>query len=157
MFREMRRKKQVLNKEECITILENGITGVLAVSGDNDYPYTVPLNYVYYKDKLYFHWAKSGHKLDAINKNEKVSFCVISEDKVIPEKFTTFFRSVVVFGKAHIIEEETKKKEMMKVLSFKYHPSATNEEYQKALDHSYKAVCMVEVDIEYMSGKEELN
>ena len=77
MFREMRRKKQALSQEACSVVLEKGTSGVLAVSGDNDYPYAVPLSYVYDGEKIYFHCAKSGHKLDAIQKNQKVSFCVI--------------------------------------------------------------------------------
>ena len=70
MFREMRRKKQVLTKEECVQILQEGTSGVLAVDGDDGYPYAVPLSYVLSGDKIYFHCAKSGHKLDALSRNE---------------------------------------------------------------------------------------
>jgi len=99
MFREMRRKKQLLSAEESISILNRMTSGVLAITGDNDYPYAVPLSYVYYDDKIYFHSATSGHKIDAINKNSKASFCVIEQDNIIPEEYTTYFRSVIVFGK----------------------------------------------------------
>ena len=84
MFREMRRKKQMLSLEECVAVLDNGTSGVLAVDGDNDYPYAVPLSYVYCDSKIFFHCARSGHKLDAIARNEKVSFCVIEADQVMP-------------------------------------------------------------------------
>ena len=66
MFREMRRKKQQLADEECRSILERGKTGVLAVNGDDGYPYAVPVNYVFSNGKIYFHSALSGHKVDAI-------------------------------------------------------------------------------------------
>ena len=113
MFRQMRRKNQALSNEDCIKILNNGKTGVLAVLGDDDYPYTVPLNYIYLNSKIYFHCAKSGHKIDAIKKHNKVSFCVIEKDEVVPEKFGTDYRSAVAFGKARIMEEN----EMMPVIT----------------------------------------
>ena len=80
----------MLSQEENIEILRAGASGVLAVHGDDDYPYTIPLNYVYRDNKLYFHSAKTGHKLDAIQRQPKVSFCVISEDKIVPEEYTTY-------------------------------------------------------------------
>ena len=73
------------------------LSGVLAAAGEDDYPYAVPLSYVYCDFKLYFHCAKEGHKLEAIARNPKVSFCVIDQDQVVPEKYTTYFRSVIVF------------------------------------------------------------
>ena len=66
MFRPMRRFKQALSPEECQAVLERGTSGVLALSGDGGWPYAVPLSYVYADGKLYFHSAKSGHKVDAI-------------------------------------------------------------------------------------------
>ena len=104
-FREMRRKRQQLAEEESIAILEKATAGTLALLGDNDYPYAVPISYVYHDGKLYFHSALAGHKVDAIRKCDKASFCVIEQDDVQPEKYTTFFRSVIAFGRIHIIEE----------------------------------------------------
>lgn len=91
MFREMRRKKQLLPEEEAIAILKEGTFGVLALSGDDGYPYAVPISYVYEGGKLWFHCAKSGHKLDAIRREPKASFCVTAQDKVVPE-----------IGRAHV-------------------------------------------------------
>lgn len=106
MFRAMRREKQQLSNREAVRILEEGKTGVLAVISENGYPYTVPLNYVYYDGKIYFHSAKSGHKIDAIRACDKVSFCVIFKDDVIKEKLTTAYESAIVFGRARILTEE---------------------------------------------------
>ncbi len=106
MFREMRRKAQILSQEDCITLLNHGTSGVLAVLGDEGYPYAVPLSYVYYDGKLYFHSAKSGHKLDSILRNNKASFCVIDRDEIVPAEYTSYFRSVIVFGTVQIIESE---------------------------------------------------
>ncbi|MBR3051469.1 MAG: pyridoxamine 5'-phosphate oxidase family protein, partial [Selenomonadaceae bacterium] len=88
MFREMRRSKQVLSQETAEKILREGEFGVLALSGDDGYSYAVPINYAVEGNKIYFHSAKVGHKLDAIKRNEKVSFCVVDRHEVIAEEFT---------------------------------------------------------------------
>ena len=110
MFRELRRKRQALSETDCSDILKRGTSGVLALMGDGGYPYAVPMSYVYDGEKLYFHCAKSGHKLDAIAGNPKASFCVVDRDQVVPEEYTTYFRSVIVFGTMRIIEEEQEKR-----------------------------------------------
>lgn len=84
----MRRFKQELSSEDTAKILEHGSHGVLAVLGDEGYPYAVPLSYVYADGKLYFHGAKQGHKLDALQNSAKSSFCVVGQDNVAPETFT---------------------------------------------------------------------
>ena len=80
----------------------HGTSGVLALAGDNGYPYALPISYVYSDGKIYFHSAKSGHKIDAVKRCEKASFCVIAEDNIIPEEYTTYYKSVIVFGKLKI-------------------------------------------------------
>lgn len=155
MFREMRRKKQVLPIEECAAVLRRGSSGVLAVLGDGGYPYAVPLSYVYDGKKIYFHCAKTGHKLDAIRRESKVSFCVIDLDQVLPEKYTTCYRSVIAFGRARILEDEAEKRLALEKLAAKYSPEQTEGrrlEIEKELD----AVCMVEMQIEHLTGKEGL-
>ena len=91
MFREMRRKRQQLSPEETEAILSRRTNGVLAVLGDEGYPYAVPLSYVWHDGRIYFHCAKSGHKLDAIRACDKVCFTVVDKDDVIPEEFPPFF------------------------------------------------------------------
>lgn len=156
MFREMRRKKQQLPAKDCIAILEKGSSGVLAVLGDGGYPYTVPLSYVYHDGKLYFHCAKSGHKLDALQRHSKASFCVIDQDMVVPEEYTTYFRSVVVFGKAHILENDVEKRDAIGRLAAKYTPADTQERRQDVIEKEYPALCMVELAVEHMTGKEAI-
>ena len=99
MFRKMRRYRQQLGQEETISILKSGKTAVLGVLGDDGYPYTVPINYVYADGKIYFHGAKSGHKIDAIKRCGRVSLCVIEKDDVVKEELTTYFRSVIFLEK----------------------------------------------------------
>jgi uncharacterized protein len=152
MFREMRRKKQLLAEAETIEILRTCTSGVLAVIGDNDYPYAVPLSYVYQDGKLFFHFAKAGHKLDSILKNSKVSFCVIQTDDVIQKTFSTHFRSAIVFGKARLLTEDSEKKYALECLVEKYSPDYTSEG-QSEIEREWNRVCVAEITIEHMTGK----
>lgn len=155
MFREMRRFKQIMSEADSIAVLERNTAGVLATAGDEDYPYAVPLSYVYTDGKIYFHCAKAGHKMDAMKRNEKVSFCVIDEDKIVPEEFTTYFRSVIVFGKARLLEADEKMEAITKLCK-KYSPDETEESFQKAIEGSYNNMAMVEITIDHLSGKEAI-
>ena len=156
MFREMRRKKQMLSTDECIEILNKGTFGVLALLGDNDYPYAVPISYVYSNSKIYFHGAKSGHKIDAIKKCSKASFCVIDQDHIVPEEYTTYFRSVIAFGKIHIMENEKEMKNAIERLAIKYYSNDTEPNRNAAINKEWKPLCMIELDIEDLSGKEAI-
>ena len=154
MFREMRRKKQQLSTKECVEILRKRTSGVLAVFGEDGYPYAVPISYVYEDGKIYFHSAKAGHKIDAIQQNSKVSFCIIDQDQVMPEKYTSYFRSVIVFGKVRILEDDQEKYKSIEQLAVKYAPDDREEERKKAIEQEWNAFCMLELTIEHMTGKE---
>lgn len=151
MFRDIRKRKQRLPDCESIQILSENTTAVLGVLGDDGYPYTVPVNYVYEDGKIFLHGAKAGHKLDSIKKCPKVSLCVIAEDKVIPEKLTTQFKSVILFGKARILEKEDEINFALKQLGLKYNPNlqSVEQEIQKGL----KYLSCIEITIEHLSGK----
>ena len=139
MFREMRRKRQKLSKEECEEILFRGTSGVLAVSGDDGYPYAVPLSYLYENGKLFFHCAKAGHKLDSILRNEKASFCVIAQDQIVPEEYTTYFRSVIVFGRIRVMEEDDARRTAIEKLALKYAPGESAESREQAIERGVQA------------------
>lgn len=156
MFREMRRKKQQLTEEACRKILKAGSSGVLAVLGDDDYPYAVPLNYVYENGRIYFHCAKDGHKLDAIKKHAKASFCVIYKDRVIPLEYRTDYQSVIAFGTIRILEDPQEKRAAVEALAFKYAPDDTEKNRTGAIEQDWKALCMLEMCIEHLTGKESL-
>lgn len=153
-FREMRRKNQLLSQNECIEILKRGTSGVLALDGDNGYPYAVPISYIYYDGKIYFHCAKSGHKLDAVRRNNKASFCVTALDHVVPEEYTTYFRSVIAFGKMSIVKNEKEILESIDRLAARYAPKDSAEGRRAAIEKEYNALCMLRMDIEHISGKE---
>lgn len=156
MFREMRRKRQALSPEENVAILNRGTSGVLAVSGDDGYPYAVPLSYVYDGSKIYFHCAKSGHKLDAIKGNNKVSFCVIDQDHVVPERYTSYFKSVIVFGKIRVLDDDEEKRTAVEKLALKYAPNDTVVNRQKAIEREWNPLCMLEMIIDHMTGKKAI-
>jgi nitroimidazol reductase NimA-like FMN-containing flavoprotein (pyridoxamine 5'-phosphate oxidase superfamily) len=152
MFREMRRKKQLLSEEETIEILKLCTSGVLGVIGNDDYPYTVPVSYAFKDGKLFIHSAKQGHKIDSIKKNEKVTFCVIEKDEVIQETFTTHFRSVSIFGRARILTDDSDKRVALESLVEKYSPDYI-QEGQKEIEQEWDRVCLIEIKIEHMTGK----
>lgn len=155
MFREMRRHRQILSSKECIDILNRGTSGVLAVLGDNDYPYAVPLSYAYDDSRIIFHMAKTGHKLDAIKNHSKVSFCVIDQDQIVEEEYTTYFRSVIVFGKAQILDDDIQKRAAFEIFAAKYSPQ--DELGRKAeIDKLFKQTIIVVMNIDHMSGKEAI-
>ena len=156
MFRAMRRKRQQLSRAEAEAILERGTSGVLAVAGDDGYPYTVPLSYVYQDGKLWFHSAKSGHKLDAVRREEKASFCVIDQDQVVPEEYTTYFRSVIAFGTLRVLEEEREKRAAIEALAVKYAPADDPASRNRAIDREWTPLCMLEMAVEHLTGKEAI-
>lgn len=155
MFREMRRNRQLLPEEESIAILENGTSGVLALSGDSGYPYAVPISYVYNDGKLYFHSALNGHKIDAIRRNELASFCVIAQDIVVPAEFTTRFRSVIAFGRIRIIDEPVEKRRTAELLAAKYDPDNLGN-LDREMKKGFDRMCMIELEIEHLTGKEAI-
>lgn len=154
-FRQMRRKRQQLTQEESIAILQKATAGTLALLGDDGYPYAVPISYVYNEGKLYFHSALNGHKVDAIRKYDKASFCVIEQDDVQPEKYTTFFRSVIAFGRIHIIEDEKEKLEIVRMLGNRYNPNQ-DDTLQKEIESGLSRLLAIRLDIEHLTGKEAI-
>lgn len=156
-FRPMRRIRQQLSNEDAESILKSATAGVLAVCGDNDYPYAVPVSYVYADGKIYFHSALQGHKIDAIRRNPKVSFCVIAEDDVKPREFTTYFKSVIAFGKARIIDDSCEKMAALQLLAKRYSDdSVTPEMADKEVSGGFNRLLMVVIEIEHLTGKEAI-
>ncbi len=154
-MRGMRRSRQLLSREDCESILNEQTSGVLSVYGDDDYPYGVPLSYVYADGKLYFHSAKTGHKIDAVRKNNKVSFTIIAQDNIVPEEYTTHFRSVIVFGRVRILETDTEKRVAIEQLAEKYMPDLKEGRLQE-IDREFSRLCMLELTIDHMTGKEAI-
>ena len=155
MFREMRRSKQRLPREVAVEILERNTSGVLALSGDDGYPYAVPMSYVYAEGKIYFHSAKNGHKIDAIQRNEKASFCVIDQDQIVPEQYTTFFRSVIVFGRLRLVEDMEEMRRIAATLAMKY-SADFKEGIPKEINASIRNMAVLELTIDHITAKEAI-
>ncbi len=153
MFREMRRKGQQLSMSEAEEILRSGTSGVLALLGDGGYPYAVPMSYVYSGNRLYFHGALSGHRADAVRRCDKASFCVIAQDEVLPEKYTTAYKSVIVFGRIRAVESDSEKRAAAMLLGEKYRPGHPDGARAEA-DRWAGRFRVYEMEIEHMTGKE---
>ncbi len=157
MFRKMRRFKQELSHEDTAKIFESGSHGVLAVSGDEGYPYAVPMSYVYTDGKLYFHGAKQGHKLDTLQNSAKASFCVVAQDRVVPETFTTIFSSAIAFGQLHIIEHDVEKRGALRLFSHKYFSVNGEAKNEEEIEADWSRVCVIALEIEHMTGKASMD
>lgn len=148
----MRKEKQELSEASSIATLNACTHGVLSVFGEDGYPYGVPISHAYKDGKLYLHSALSGHKVDAIKRNDKVSFTVVSQDDVIAEKFDTMYESVVVFGRAHIVTEDAEQVLALTALLEKFSPDFM-EKGLKYIEAAKSRCLAIVIDIDKMTGK----
>ena len=153
MFRKMRRFKQEISNDECIELLINEKRGVLSVIGDDGYPYGIPLDHYYDKEKncIYFHGAKEGHKVDAIKANNKVSYCIVEKGKQREGHWSLNVRSVIIFGKATFVTDIEECKKIASDIWWKF--GADEKELEEELGNSLSRVMCIRVDIEHMTGK----
>ena len=149
----MRRFKQQISDGKCLKILKEEKRGVLSMIGENGYPYGIPMDHWYSEDddKLYFHCAKTGHKLDAIAACDKVSYCVMDEGFQKEGEWALNINSVVVFGRMKVVEDEEKKRKICTNLCRKF---TDDEDYlQRELASALPRVNCLELEIEHMTGK----
>ena len=154
MFREIRRKKKEISLEEAKRLLADERRGVLAVNGDEGYPYAMPINYIYdnKEQKIYFHGARAGHKYDSIRACDKACFTVYGNETIKDEAWAPYMQSVIVFGRCHMIEDQAQAMELVKKLAMKYYPDEKTADEE--IESSGKAVQLFEIEIEHISGKE---
>lgn len=153
MFRKMLRYKQQLSDAACIEILKREPRGVLSVMGDGGYPYGLPMDHWYCQEdgKLYFHCGKVGHKLDAIGNCDKVSYCVTDGGRPEEGGWALYFRSVIVFGRARIIEDRARVIEITRQLSYKFTDDTAYIQDEIA-KYAAGTLC-IELTPEHISGK----
>ena len=151
----MRRFKQQLTETETLDILRRSTSGVLSLCGDDGMPYGVPLSHVYDAGKLYFHSAVTGHKVDIIRQNRNASFTVIAKDEIHPERYTTYFQSVIAFGKVRIIEDEQRKRDILEILGRRCNPTDP-EGLSKEIQTGINRCLVLEMDIEKLTGKQAI-
>jgi len=153
MFRELRRKDKLLSMQECIQVLTDETRGVLSVLGDDDYPYGMPMNHWYNPEdgKLYFHCGKGGHRLDALKKHNKVSFCTYDKGYKKEGDWIWNVKSVIVFGKIEIIDDMDKIVEITTKLSYKF--TQDDEYIKKEIELHGKRTLLLELTPDHISGK----
>ena len=150
-FRPLRRFRQQLPQGECIGILQTAYRGFLSLIGDGGYPYTIPVNFLYKDGKLYFHSAMEGHKLDAIRACDKACFTVIDDPQKEPGQWWYNVRSVICFGRIHIMEDEPQKDVFLRQIGAKYFPAGYDIETD--MQRNAPRALVLEFDVEHISGK----
>lgn len=122
MFREMQRKKQALDASACVELLKNETRGVLSVIGDDGYPYGMPMNHYYHEEDgcLYFHCGKRGHRIDALSRSQKASFCVFDKGVREEQGWALTVCSVIVFGDVEIVTDPEVVSDISRKLSHKF-------------------------------------
>ncbi len=153
MFREMQRFRQQLSREACVELLKRAPRGVLSVLGDDDYPYGMPMNHYYCEDdgRLYFHGGPAGHKLDAIRRHDKASFCVMDDGVRQDGEWFLTFRSVIVFGRIALITDRDRTYEISRLLSRKF---TDDQRYiEDEIRHSGPRTLLFALIPEHMTGK----
>ncbi|WP_041082625.1 pyridoxamine 5'-phosphate oxidase family protein [Thermotoga profunda] len=149
-FRELRRKDRAIDSSWAISILKKADFGILCTH-DGSYPYGVPVNYFYEDGVIYIHSAKEGHKIDNIKANNKVCFVVVGSCQVIPHEFSTKYESVVVFGKAELLQDKDVIEPLRKIVQ-KY-SSRYAEQAEKVIEQYLKATYIIKINIEHIQGK----
>lgn len=153
MFRKMRRFKQQLTNEDAMKILRSEHLGVLSLLGDDDYPYGLPIDYICDDDgHLYFHCAKAGHKIDAMTRHDKVSFCVIDKGWQEEGDFARFVNSVIVFGRLRKVEDHEKTLRQAYKLALNVYPDQTDF-YKDEIRKNENTVQVLELIPEHITGK----
>lgn len=154
MFRAMRRKKKEISEEAAKQLLQKERRGILAVNGDDGYPYAVPVNYYYSEEenKIYFHGAREGHKVDALKRDDKVCFTVYGNETIKEETWAPYLQSAVVFGRGRLLDDSEETLVLTRKIAEKYYPG--KELIEEEIRRSGKAVQVYEISIEHLSGKE---
>lgn len=153
-FRKMRRARQALNEADTRAILKEGITAVLALAGEDGYPYALPVNYVFDGSAVYFHCARSGYKLECITRCDKASMCVVAQDTVLSEKFTTLYKSAIAFGRIAVVSDEEEMRRAAYLLAKKYCPDETDMRIADETDKFFQELCILKLSVEHLSGKQ---
>lgn len=152
MYPPMRRIKNELSIESVRTLLKSAEYGTLALNTPENFPYSLPMSYVFHDNAIYLHGAKEGFKMKSLLTNPKVSFSVVGKTQILPEKFTTKYESVIVFGRVLLLEEGPEKREALFKFIKKY-SSDFLAEGQAYIERSGNATAIIKIDIEHMTGK----
>lgn len=132
-------------------LLQKGEYGVLSTVDGRQQPYGVPLNYVVVDRAIFMHSAVTGHKLDNIQSNPKVAFCVVGPTELLPRKFSTRYKSVIVFGRASVVSGAAKRTALTALIE-KYAPRHVDTG-QAYIDKMIGDTTVIRIDIDRFTGK----
>jgi len=152
MERPLRREDRRLDDAAAMSLLKRGEYGILSTSDQYNRPYGIPVNYVVIEDRIFFHCATEGQKLENITANQGVSFCVVGRTELLPEQFSTRYESVVVSGTAAIVDDHDLKNKALEALVAKYasdHMAAGKAYIEKLMDKT----AVVQISIDHLAGK----
>lgn len=152
MERKMRRQDKFMAESECMEVLESAEYGTLATISEDDTPYMTPMNFVHLDGYIYFHCAKEGHKLENIEKNPHVCFSVVDSVELLPEKFSTKFRSVIIFGTIEIVKDTEEKRKSICAIAEKLSPDY-HDEGIKYIDSAFDNIHMLKLKVDKITGK----
>ena len=155
MFKPIRMKINEIDRNAAEALLQSNRRGIIAMNGDNGYPYAIPINYFYdcVGQKIYFHGAKAVHKVDALKTSDKVCFTIYGNERIDEsESWAPYVQSVVVFGRCRLLAAGSESIDRLKEFAMKYYPdeSLANEQIAR----NGRATQMFEITIEHMSGKQ---
>lgn len=158
MHREMRRIKQQLSQEAAVQVMREATSGVLALEGDDGYPYAVPISHAWSDERvgdegefigrIYFHSAREGYKIDSIMDSEKASFAVVVRDE-----YTTYFKSAIATGRVHVLEDDEERLRGLRALAEKYNPGQ-QESAEKEISGALSHVAVIAFEVEELTGKQ---
>ena len=153
MFRKLSRAKQELSREECLVVLRDALRGVLALTGDDGYPYALPINFYYDQtsDKLYFHSGKTGYKIDCIRHSQKVCFTASDDGVRLDGEWWLTIRSVIAFGKIEIIEDRKTIERISRLLSEKF--TSDKDYVDREIEKYASATTLLALSVEHLTGK----
>lgn len=152
MDKEMRRNEKAIPKEECLEALAAAEYGVLSTVSTDETPYGVPMNFAYADGAIYFHCALQGHRLENLEKNKNGCLTVVDSVQLMPEKFSTKFRSVIVFGLVSIAEDKEEKLKGIRAIAQKFSPQYPKEG-EEYIASAFDKMHVLKMDIEKMTGK----
>ena len=150
-MKKIRRKEKKIGIDAALNLFSKCEYGVLSTVDNGGQPYGVPLNYAFRDNCIYFHCAVVGHKLENIENNPKVSFCVVGETEVLPAKFTTSYVSAVAFGNASEVQG-VERYSALEWLLEKY-SSEFMEAGKKYIEKKAQATKVIKIEIQHISGK----
>lgn len=149
----MRRKDRQTDEQTAYEFFNAAPYATIAFKGD--IPYCIPISTAMLNRNIYFHCAKEGTKLDMLAKDPSVCLSAVSRNVPATDKFTTYFASAVVFGRAEIVNDDNEKIAALRAICEKYTPD-NMEKFDKAILKSLAVTVVIKVTVDSITGKQKV-